>query len=155
MSSLQSIRCTTVILAPRIKVFDLSRSIDLHMESMLKSKEKAIEGKTTGLINQGETVKWKGKHFGLYLTHKSLIAEMIPPSFFVDEMVEGLFKSFRHEHHFKQDGSKTTMIDIIEYQTPFGLLGKLFDILILKKQLTQLVHDRNLIIKQKSEENDL
>lgn len=37
-------------------VFDLCRSIDLHLISTSKTNEKAIAGKTSGLINLNETV---------------------------------------------------------------------------------------------------
>ena len=46
-------------------VFDLSRSIDFHMESASKTQERAIEGKTCGLIELGETVTWEAVHFGV------------------------------------------------------------------------------------------
>ena len=36
---------------PIERVFDLARCIDLHTESMSDSKEKAVAGKTKGLIN--------------------------------------------------------------------------------------------------------
>ena len=42
--------------APIERVFDLARCIDLHTESMSNSKEKAVAGKTKGLINKDETV---------------------------------------------------------------------------------------------------
>jgi hypothetical protein len=59
------IELTTHINAPIGRVFDLSRSIDLHMESTKKTGEKAIAGKTSGLIELGETVIWRAKHFGI------------------------------------------------------------------------------------------
>ena len=96
---------TTIHLSTKIKsskqvIFDLSRNIDVHKLSTAKSNETAIDGITSGLINKGETVTWRGKHFGFYLTHKSIISAMEIPSYFVDEMVEGKFKSFKHEHSF-------------------------------------------------------
>jgi len=57
-----AIQLTTVIHAPVNVVFDLSRSINLHMESMTHTNEKAVGGVTNGLIQQGETVTWSAKH---------------------------------------------------------------------------------------------
>ena len=56
------IELLTEINAPIEKVFDLSRSIDLHMGSTKQTGEKAIAGKTNGLIELGETVTWLAKH---------------------------------------------------------------------------------------------
>ncbi len=90
----------THINAPIGKVFDLSRSIDLHMRSTAQTGEQAIAGKTAGLMEPGETVTWRAKHFGIWQKLTSKITEFNYPTFFADEMVSGAFKSFRHEHHF-------------------------------------------------------
>ncbi|MGA9637215.1 SRPBCC family protein [Flavobacterium sp.] len=149
-----TIQLTTKIEAPIQIVFDHSRNIDLHQQSASKTNEKAIAGITTGLINKGEKVTWKGKHFGLYLTHKSQITVMDLYRYFVDEMEEGHFKSFKHQHLFKETNGVTTMIDILEYETPFGLFGKLFDFLFLKKHLSHFLLNRNQILKKVSERSD-
>ena len=142
-----TIHFTTHINAPIHKVFDLNRDIDIHKQSTSKSNETAIAGKTSGLINLNETVTWRGKHFGFYLTHKSLISEMEIPTYFVDEMVEGRFKSFRHEHSFLEKNGATIMKDTIKYQTPFGIFGTIFDFLFLKKHLTSFISKRNTFLK--------
>ena len=121
------------------------------MDSTAKTKEKAIAGITSGLINLGETVTWRGKHFGIYLTHQSRITAMQSPTYFVDEMIQGHFSSFRHQHIFKETEEGTLMIDILTYQTPYGYLGKLFDRWALKKHLTQFLMHRNAFIKVETE----
>ena len=148
---------TTINLATKIKaskqiVFDASRNIDIHQQSASPTKEKAIAGVTSGLINLNETVTWRGKHFGFYLTHKSKIPVMNFYDYFVDEMEEGKFKSFRHKHVFEEENGVTVMKDILQYETPFGIFGKLFDILFLEKHLTQFLLERNKILKEVSEE---
>lgn len=55
----------TVINADIKICFDLSRSIDLHQFSTVKTKEKAIAGITTGLVNTGDFVTWEAIHFGI------------------------------------------------------------------------------------------
>ncbi|GAA4113478.1 hypothetical protein GCM10022393_12510 [Aquimarina addita] len=146
-----TINLTTHINAPINIVFDASRNIDLHMDSAKKTKEIAIAGTTSGLINLGETVTWKGKHFGIYLTHTSKITSLEYPTFFVDEMVEGKFKSFKHQHIFKRTETGTNMIDILEYETPYGIFGNYFDRLFLKNHLTNFLVSRNNFIKIKTE----
>ena len=147
---------TTIYLSTKIKasiqiVFDASRNIDVHQLSTNKSNEIAIAGVTSGLINLNETVTWRGKHFGLYLTHKSRITAMTCYSYFIDEMEEGKFKSFKHQHFFEEINGITTMTDKLQYETPFGVFGKLFDYLFLKKHLTHFLLNRNQVLKEVSE----
>lgn len=76
---------------------------------------------------------------------------MEKPDFFVDEMVKGAFKSFTHEHYFENIQEGTLMKDIFTYQLPYGILGKLADYLFLKKYMTNLLLDRNAVIKEFAE----
>ncbi|WP_281633955.1 SRPBCC family protein [Flavobacterium luteolum] len=146
-----TIKLTTEIKASKQIAFDVSRNIDIHQQSASPSKEKAIAGITSGLINFGETVTWRGKHFGFYITHKSRITAMNFYDCFVDEMEKGKFKTFKHEHFFEEENGVTIMKDKLQYETPFGIFGKLFDVLFLKKHLTNFLLERNKILKLVSE----
>lgn len=149
-----TINLITKINAPKQIVFDLSRNIDIHQNSASQTNEKAINGVTSGLINYNETVTWRGKHFGFYLTHKSRMTAMDFYDYFVDEMEEGKFKSFKHEHSFVEIDGKTVMIDNLNYQTPFGIFGRLFDKLLLKKHLTNFIIERNKVLKELAEKQN-
>lgn len=133
-----SIQLITTIKAHRDVVFDLARSIDLHKISTQNSKEEAIAGKTSGLIELNESVTWKAKHFGVYQRLTSKITEFKSPELFTDEMVSGAFKSFKHQHVFEINGEETIMKDNFDYTSPFGFLGRLADILFLKKYMIKL-----------------
>ena len=146
-----TIKINTNYYAPIEKVFNINRDIDIHQQSASKTKEVAIAGITSGLINKNETVTWKGKHFELYLTHQSLISEMIFPTYFVDEQRKGHFKNFKHQHFFEQKENYVEVTDILEYETPFGIFGKLFDKLLLKKHLTNFIIHRNSVLKNLAE----
>lgn len=146
-----TIHLTTKIEAPKQIVFDAARNIDIHQKSASPSKEKAIAGITSGLINQNETVTWRGKHFGFYLKYKSRITQMDLYDYFVDEMEDGHFKSFKHEHLFEEENGFTIMKDKLQYETPFRILGKLFDLLFLKNHLTNFLLERNKVLKETAE----
>lgn len=146
-----TIRLITKISAPIQTVFDLARNIDIHQQSTAQSKEKTIAGRTSGLIELGETVTFRGKHFGFYLKHQSKITEMEIPNYFVDEMIKGQFKYFRHDHTFVTQNGHTVMIDFLQYKAPFGILGKLFDNLLLKKHLENFLLKRNEMLKNLAE----
>ncbi|HEX2700140.1 MAG TPA: hypothetical protein VHM89_08065 [Acidimicrobiales bacterium] len=60
-----ALRVVSDIAAPVEVCFDLSRSIELHVESMAASAERAVAGVTSGLIGAGEEVTWAARHFGI------------------------------------------------------------------------------------------
>jgi ligand-binding SRPBCC domain-containing protein len=148
------IRIKTYINADIQTCFDLSRNIDFHKVSMEQSNEKAIAGKTSGLIGLGEWVTWEAKHFGIKQQLTSKITEFESPHRFVDEQVKGVFKSFKHEHVFISEGNgKTLMIDVFDFQSPLGVFGKLANQLFLKRYMTNLLITRNGFLKQKAEKS--
>lgn len=141
----------TFINAPIERCFDLARSIDLHQVSFAHTSEKAIDGRTGGLIEKGESVTWEAKHFGVKQRLSVKITEMKLPHYFCDEMTKGAFKSLRHEHIFNLKSSGTLMIDKFFYEVPFWVFGGVFNFLILKKYMKRLLEDRNQVIKQAAE----
>lgn len=146
-----TIHLTTFVAAPAQRVFDLARSIDLHRKSMAHTGEEAIAGTTSGLIGLNETVTWKAKHLRRVRVLKSKITAMDPPLSFTDEMMDGDFKSFRHEHHFKRIENGTLLIDIFTYEAPYGSLGRLADRLFLTRYMKSLLELRNKTIKEYAE----
>lgn len=140
------IQLETPIKAPIQRCFDLSRSIDLHQVSMEHTNEKAIAGRTSGLIELGETVTWQAKHFGITQQLSVQITAFKAPFFFVDEMQTGAFKAFRHEHHFKEIPSGTLMTDVFDFEAPLGWLGSFANWLFLTKYMRHLLQERNKVI---------
>jgi ligand-binding SRPBCC domain-containing protein len=145
------IELLTTINAPIEKCFDLSRSIELHLESTKQTGEEAIAGRTSGLIELGETVTWRAKHFGIRQTLSSKITEFDRPNLFVDEMVDGAFKSIRHEHHFTWIDDHTLMKDVFVFESPLGILGRFANFLFVKRYMIKLLRERNKVIKEVAE----
>ena len=126
------------------ELFDLSRSIDAHKDSMASSREEAIGGITSGLMSLGQEVTWRAWHFGLPIRMTSRITEMQAPHYFVDEQVRGPFLRFRHVHEFSEDRAGTVMVDRIDFAAPFGPLGLVAEKLFLGRYLRRLIDIRNL-----------
>lgn len=150
---------TTIELKSEIKAtrdvcFDLSRSIEVHKLSTEPSHEEAVGGCTRGLIKQGEWVKWKANHFLIPQTLTVQITEMKEFRYFVDEMIDGPFKWMKHEHRFVAEHGKTIISDKFAYDVPYGIIGKLFDKLILKRYMTKLLLKRNEVIKRVAESGE-
>lgn len=133
-------------------VFDLARSIDLHILSLAHTNEKAIAGRTSGLVEKGETVTWEARHLGITQQLTSLITDVEPHHYFADELVKGAFKHFKHEHCFKSlQNGQTLMEDRFDYTSPLGLLGHITDFLFLEKYMIRLLEQRNATLKQVAE----
>jgi ligand-binding SRPBCC domain-containing protein len=131
--------------------FDLSRNIDLHKISTASTKEKAIDGKTTGLINLNEFVTWQATHFGISQKLTSKITQYNRPFHFRDEQLKSAFKYLIHDHNFQAIDGKVIMKDVFKFQSPFGYLGKLFDNLVMTNYLRKLLLKRNDTIREYAE----
>ncbi|WP_294333010.1 SRPBCC family protein [uncultured Chryseobacterium sp.] len=145
------IRLQTTIQADIRNVFDLARDIDLHQKSTFRTGERAVAGRTAGLIEQGETVTWKAKHLGIVQTLTTQIISMHKPYHFTDIMLKGAFKSMKHQHLFRQEDRYTVMTDIFEFESPFGIIGKIFNAIFLRNYMKQFLLERNRMIKSTAE----
>lgn len=148
------IRLETFIEAPVERCFDLSRSIDLHKISFAHTGEKAVRGRTGGLIEIGEFVTWEAVHFGIKQDLTVRITEMNAPHYFCDEMIEGAFKRMRHEHFFEGDSSGALLTDKFFYEVSFGIFGAIFNRLVLRDYMQRLLIKRNETIKRIAESEE-
>jgi ligand-binding SRPBCC domain-containing protein len=146
-----TIHLTTFIAAPVDVVFDLCRNIDLHKESMSHYKEEAVAGVRFGLMGKEDIVTWKAKHLFKNRYMRVKITAMRKPDHFIDEQVEGDFKMMKHEHHFKPCDNGTILIDLFHFESPYGVMGKWFNILYLNRYMKKLLEQRNKAIKEYAE----
>lgn len=145
------IQLETLINAPLERCFDLSRSIDFHIYSSNGSNERAVAGRMNGLIVEGESVTWEANHFFVRQLLTTKIQSMQRPWRFFIVMQQGAFKSMEHEHLFRDENGATKMTDNFEYETPYGIIGKVFDKLVLRRYMTNLLVERNHAIKLAAE----
>jgi ligand-binding SRPBCC domain-containing protein len=148
---LPTIYLTTLIQAPAESCFDLSRSVDAHTRSAAFTGEKIVGGRAAGLCEKGDEITWEARHLGIRQRLTVRITEMRRPEFFADEMVRGAFRSMRHEHYFTPEGDGTVMRDVFIYEVPFGPLGRLFDLLVLRSYMTRFLRKRNAALKRELE----
>ncbi|MEP7257269.1 MAG: SRPBCC family protein [Flavitalea sp.] len=149
------LRLHTLIHAPPVVCFNASRDIDLHVSSMRHTNEKAIAGKTTGLIGLHESVIWEARHFFIRWHMTVKITQFDPPYSFTDEMISGPFARMQHVHGFAQQDSHTLMTDHFDFASPFGLIGKAVDWLALSSYMRDLLELRNVLIRSYAEKSYL
>ena len=147
-----SFESRTVIDAPAERVFDLSLDIDAHVQSQDRSRERAVDGVTSGTIGLGEQVTWRAVHFGIPFKMTSKVTELDRPNRFVDEQVRGPFRTFRHEHRFEQHDGATVMIDHLEFDAPLGPIGRVVERIVLGTYLRKLIEERGTFLTRLAEQ---
>jgi ligand-binding SRPBCC domain-containing protein len=146
-----SFKTTTEIAAPPSVVFDLSLSIDAHLDSQAAANERAVGGVTTGQIGLGEEVTWRATHFHVPFTMTSRITALERPHRFVDEQTRGPFRRFHHEHEFRPIDGGTSMVDRITFDAPLGPLGRIVERIVLGSYLERLIVERGEFLKVAAE----
>ncbi len=66
------------------------------------------------------------------------ITQVKDKEYFIDEQRFGPYVFWHHKHFFKPVAGGIEMADIIHYKPPFGILGKIANTLIIKKQLKEI-----------------
>jgi ligand-binding SRPBCC domain-containing protein len=75
---------------------------------------------------------------GLRMTWVTEITQIKEHAYFVDEQRIGPYKMWHHEHILTPHTLGTKMTDIVSYQPPFGVLGKIANGLIIKRELARI-----------------
>src|SRR6266508_3186288 len=140
---------TTVVIETRIAApidlcFDLARDVDAHLRTSARTGERAVAGKTSGLLDLGDVATFEAVHFGVRQRLTSKIVEFERPNRFVDEMVRGAFASLRHVHDVVVEGTSVLMRDTLTWRSPLGVLGLIADKLFVER------HMRAFMVKKQS-----
>ena len=151
---MQSITIDTWIDAPIERCFDAARDLDLHVASIPGTNERAIGGKLTGLIGADEEVTWRARHFFVTQELTSRITRFDPPHHFRDEMQRGAFKSFVHDHFFVRENGRTKMTDHLLFAAPLGILGRIAEVVVLRRYLNRMLTHRAHVIARAAESKE-
>jgi ligand-binding SRPBCC domain-containing protein len=142
------------VAAPVERCFDLARSIDLHQLSTAATGERAVAGRTSGLIGPGEEVTWRARHLGVWQTLTSRITAYERPVHFRDSQVRGAFRRFDHDHFFAREGDATVLRDVFDYDAPLGLLGRAAERIFLTAYMRRFLVERNRVLRVVAESDD-
>jgi ligand-binding SRPBCC domain-containing protein len=148
---------TTLIHAPIERVFDLSRSVEVHLLSNIHNGEQTLAtgGVTSGLVGLNRQVTWRAKHFGVWHNLTSRTTALEAPTYFQVTMVRGIFRSMQAGHHLRAlpDGA-TELTDHFSIAAPLPVLGPLAEVLFLRRYMIGLNRERNVVIKQLAESDE-
>jgi ligand-binding SRPBCC domain-containing protein len=149
------IQLETLIQAPPEICFDLARDVSAHLNSASGTQERLISissGKTGGLLELNDEVTWEGVHFGIRQRLTAKVTRLERPRLFVDEMVRGAFRSFKHTHEFIAEGQSTRMLDHFEFVSPLGPLGAIANALVLTRHMRHFLQERAIHLKRAAEQ---
>lgn len=85
---------------------------------------------------------------GIPMKWKTLITQVEPLQSFTDIQLNGPYKRWHHFHEFVPNGKGVLMKDTINYELPFGLIGKAAHTLLVKKRLKHLFDYRFAVIEE-------
>lgn len=80
----------------------------------------------------GEEFRLRVSQFGLPLEWVGFWEEAVPDARLVDGARKSPFRHWRHNHLFRAEGEGTLMTDRVEYALPFGVLGRLIDVTVMR-----------------------
>lgn len=143
-----TLRDSVVIHAPIERCFALSTNVAIVQKEL---GMKPVRGRTTGCVRGGDTVRWEGWQLGFPNFHVSLISVFDPPFHFQDRMLEGRFRTFEHDHRFREVEEGVLLEDELRFTMPFGLPGKLVGQVVLVPHIRRLLRERFAMLKEIAE----
>lgn len=98
--------------------------------------------------SEGEVLKIKTVKFFIPTIWEVKIDKIEKPNLLVDIAIKSPFKYWKHSHVFTQKGNICELKDVVEYELPYGAIGKLFDFFI-QNELNKMFDFRHKITKEK------
>ena len=75
--------------------------------------------------------------------------------YFRDEMIQGAFKRMEHDHFFEaKSAHQTVMTDVFRFAAPLPILGRITEVIVLRRYMTNLLRERNEVIKKIAESEE-
>ena len=86
--------------------------------------------------------------FGIKMTWVSEITHVSEKEFFVDEQRIGPYRIWHHQHRIEALDKGVLMTDLITYQPPMGIFGKVANSLFIRKKLVEIFEYRKKVLIQ-------
>lgn len=147
---MKTITKTTLINCTQEELFDFH--FDSNNITKITPKDTQVE-----LLNddtktfEGKIVKIKTTKFFISTYWEVKIEKLYKPNILIDFALKSPFKYWKHQHIFTQKGDMCELKDIVEYQLPFGFLGKIIEPLITNdiKSMFEYRHQKTKEILEK------
>ncbi len=144
----------TRIKAPLEQVFDLSRSLDFHLDRLSDPGEKISAGQSTGLLELDSTVTWVGSPFKFRQELQTKVTALQDGSHWTEERISGPFSQMKQTHSFSSEKAATVITNKFSYKTSRGPIAWFVENAFLTALLRRHLADRNRILKEVAESED-
>ena len=138
---MSSLRCQKVIEAPLMDVFryitnpdTLSHQLNGHIE--IKWQNPGIE------MQPGAEFLYVMGRFGVEQPIRYRVDKFIPGSILSYQQLEGFLNTWFHTVKFEEVEKGTLVTDLVEYEVPFGLLGRVVDDFWWREDLKKILLGR-------------
>lgn len=123
-----------------------------HSLSRITPKEMGfvvLSNLTDSEIYKGMIIDYSVKPLlGIPLKWQTQITEVDYQKSFIDFQKKGPYKLWRHRHEFIPNQKGVLMIDTVDYELPFGFIGKIMHSLIVRKKLKNIFDYRNKVLER-------
>lgn len=104
---------------------------------------------TEGEIFEGMEIDYTvSPLFNIPLKWKTRITQVDHHKSFTDMQEKGPYKYWKHVHEFYPNVNGVLMRDTVEYELPFGLLGRVVHKLLVKKKLEKIFNFRFAVLEK-------
>ncbi len=87
--------------------------------------------------------------FGIKMKWVTEITQVVELQYFIDEQRVGPYRMWHHQHHLEELSDGINMIDIVTYQPPLGIAGRIANALIIDKKLNEIFDYRFEVLRKK------
>lgn len=144
---MERIERTVAINAPIEKVFHFHDDTKNLLKITPPNIHVTIE--TMGQPGLGYEVTLKIRQFLFFVMRWHVkITAYDSPHLMIDEQVRGPFKSWKQTRLLKEDSGVTELTDIVEYEAPMGILGRIANAVLIRRQVEQMFTYRQATTKR-------
>ncbi len=90
------------------------------------------------VMKPGAVIEYSIRWVGIPLGWTTRITMYEPPYRFVDEQIHGPYSLWHHTHSFQEKDGGTDMLDEVRYALPFGIVGRIMERYVVRRQLEQI-----------------
>lgn len=100
-------------------------------------------------IKSGAQIKYQIRLHGIPLKWTTEIRSWDPPHRFSDAQLSGPYSLWHHTHIFQSENGGTRMNDVVRYRLPFGILGRLVNIVQTRREIAAIFAYRRERIQER------
>lgn len=98
-------------------------------------------------VREGTRIAYRLRLYGLPFRWESRITEYSENAMFADEQLVGPYRHWCHRHLFRLVPGGVAIEDVVEYQLPFGPLGRFAHAAFVRRQLGRIFDYRARVIR--------